>query len=265
MDDQLHQLYRELLSIIFPDGRAIFERIGTNDLCLTGYLKGKNYTGGLLIYGQAVNGWQNTAFHDTDALIQEVLSNADDYHALYPVVDPRGWRGEVDGIIASYYYKRSKFWKLNYQVATRAADPLFQDFYIRNPLDNCAFDAAWSQSVVWSNLYKVTFSKGGNPDSMIQKSIHDVSIRIVLREIDLLQPTQVLFNTGKNYFEEFFEDRFGLHQVSETGNVLYAGQYSTFSGSKCKMVVCKRPDEWKAKYTNNDIIREAEDILKAFE
>lgn len=265
MDDQLYQLYRELLSVELRDNRVIFDRISRNDLCLAGHRKGKNYTGDLLVYGQAVNGWQNSAFHDADSLVHEVLTDADDYRALYPVVDPRGWHGEVDGKKASYYYKRSKFWKLNYQVSTGAADSSFRDFYIRNPLDVCAFDAAWSQCVVWSNLYKVAFSKGGNPDSEIMSAINDISFRIVLREIDLLQPKRVLFNTGKNFFESLSEDRFGLRKVSKTGNILYAGQYQTLAGGKCKMVVCKRPDEWKAKYTNNDIIREAEDILKAFD
>ena len=119
MNNQLKALYKELLSIQMKDGRTIYDRITPSDLCLAGHRVGRLYDG-LLIYGQAMNGWQNGENLSIDALIDEIEAGASDYKELYTMVDYNGWHSYTNGKPAKYHYKRSKFWKLNYLVITNA-------------------------------------------------------------------------------------------------------------------------------------------------
>lgn len=266
MNNQLKALYKELLSIQMKDGRTIYDRITPSDLCLAGHRVGRLYDG-LLIYGQAMNGWQNGENLSIDALIDEIEAGASDYKELYTMVDYNGWHGYTNGKPAKYHYKRSKFWKLNYLVITNAQDTALDNFYIDQPQSEVdrtnTFDNAWSQKVAWSNLFKVSYSKGGNPDSKIKDAISEVSLEIILREIELLKPTRILFNTGENFFADTAlknENVFGVHRETGTKNIIYTGRYK----DSCDVVVCRRPDEKRLHYSNNDILIEAKEILDAF-
>lgn len=231
MDIRLRDLYKELLLTRLRDGRNVFDRIRSDDLCIASHHKGKLYgEGGLLIYGQAMNGWQNKA-SDPDKLIEELMSSADDYRAMCTMADDEGWQSLVDGNSSSYFYKRSKFWKLNYQVITSAADLSFDGFYVAETNSEKRIELlerAWSQTVAWSNLYKISYSAGGNPNEEIKKSVNDVSLRIIQRELELLKPGRVLFNTGENFFYNIAmreTNVFGLFKRDGEGNVLYSGEY----------------------------------------
>lgn len=267
MDKTLENLYRELLMIKLSNEETVFDRIKPDDLCVSEHHTGRLYNNGLLIYGQAMNGWQND-FEDIESLIDEISVSSDNYKELYTMADYDGWHGEVDGEKSSYYYKRSKFWKLNYQVITNAVDESFNNFYIKRvSADKKAelLDNAWSQNVVWSNLYKISYSKGGNPDDKLIDTINDVSVKIILKEIDLFKPSKILFNTGENLFERTgLNHVFNLKKTSDGGNVLFTGAYTYSTGETCKIVVCKRPDDPRYHYTNTDIVTEAKEILTAF-
>jgi len=267
MDAELKSLYEELLMTEYKDGRRILDRITSDDLCLSAHHVGRLYDNGMLIYGQAVNGWENDTSNGVKNLIDQVLSNATNHRKLHTIADRRGWHDVVDGKPANYYYKRSKFWKLNYQVVTNAVDPAFKNFYAAETTEQ-AFDCAWPQEIVWSNLYKVSFSKGGNPDPQTIRLILDISRRIVLREIELLKPSRVLFNTGNSYFAEMMLDKqdvFQLEKVEDSSNILYVGNYEYLPNESCRIVVCKRPDVRNPSYTNADIISEAKQIICAFD
>ena len=268
MDNRLKELYRELLLTKFSDGKTVFERIKPDDLCVAGHHVGRLYNKGMLIYGQAMNGWQNN-FFDMDSLIDEIEKSADNHKELYTMVDYKGWHSEDRK--KSYYYKRSKFWKLNYQVVTNSIDPYFDEFYIKCVSENereDLLDNAWSQTVAWSNLYKISFSKGGNPDYSIIDKINEISLKIILREIEVFKPNKVLFNTGENFFNNIAlsnKNVFDLTKVKGSDNILYVGEYEYSTNEKCKMIVCRRPDEVRLHYKNVDIVKEAREILMAFE
>lgn len=270
-DSKLRELYMELLNTKFSNGMSVFERIRPNDLCIAGHHIGRLYNNGLLIYGQAMNGWSNDNVKQINAVIDEVLDKGNDYKELYTIVDSKGWHGEVDGKVASYYYKRSKFWKLNYQVITNAKDVHFENFYINSSSDierEELFDSAWSQNVVWSNLYKISFSKGGNPNDEIIEVINAISLKIILEEIELFKPSRVLFNTGENLFANVvlkYGNVFGLEKISDESNILYKGLYEYMQGERCTIIVCKRPDVRRLHYTNEDIVNEAKEIISTYE
>lgn len=267
MDIQLKELYRDLLSIRMKDGKTIFDRIAPDDLCLAGHHVGRLYKG-LMIYGQAMNGWQNGENLGIDGLINEIGAGFNDYKELYTIVDYNGWHGYTNGKPAKYHYKRSNFWKLNYLVITNAIDTNIEHFYVDQPQNEYdrekAFNNAWSQKIAWSNLYKVSYSEGGNPDSTIKNAINEVSLKIILREIELLKPKKILFNTGENFFTDVALRDGNIFEVKKkmgTKNIIYTGRYKDI----CDIVVCRRPDEIKLHYSNNDILVEAKEILAAFD
>ena len=266
MDNQLKELYKELLSIKLKNGKTIYDRITPSDLCLAGHRVGKQYND-LLIYGQAMNGWQNGENLSIDALIDEIEAGASNHEELYTMVDYNGWHGYMNGKPAKYHYKKSKFWKLNYLIITNAQDASLDHFYIEQPKNETerknAFDSAWSQNVAWSNLYKVSYSEGGNPDPAIMNAINKVSLKIILREIEILRPKKILFNTGENFFTYLAlrnGNVFGVERNIESNNVIYTGRYK----NACDVVVCRRPDEPRFRYSNDDILTEAKEILDAF-
>lgn len=92
MDTSLKELYRELLSTKMKDEKTIYERIAPGDLCLAGHRVGRLYDG-LLIYGQAMNGWQNGENLGIDDLINEIEVGSKNYKELYTMVDYNGWHG----------------------------------------------------------------------------------------------------------------------------------------------------------------------------
>lgn len=270
MDAKLFELYRDLLGTKFPDGRTVFDRIQPDDLCVAAHHIGKRFNNGLLIYGQAMNGWQNENTISMETLLDEVSSSADDYKEMYTMVDPDGWHGIVNGKPSSYYYKRSKFWKLNYQVITKVSDPQYSNFYISSDEKKDRIellDNAWSQTAAWSNLFKLSYSEGGNPDDELIEVIRDISLRIILREIEVLRPKQVLFNTGEVLFDSvanYERNIFGLTKETNSNNIFYSGRYEYLPKMYCKMVVCRRPDVWRLHYTNSDIVKEATEIIQSF-
>ena len=96
-------------------------------------------------------------------------------------------------------------------------------------------------------------------------TINDVSVKIILKEIDLFKPSKILFNTGENLFKRTgLNHVFNLKKTSDGGNVLFTGVYTYSTGETCKIVVCKRPDDPRYHYTNADIVTEAKEILTAF-
>lgn len=271
MDINLNELYRDLLKIKYPDGRTVFDRIQLDDLCVAGHHIGKRFDNGLLIYGQSMNGWQNENTSSMETLLEEVSSSADDYKEMYTMVNPNGWHGIVNGKPSSYYYKRSKFWKLNYQVITDVTDSQYANFYVSQDegVDRTEIlDNAWSQTAAWSNLFKLSYSEVGNPDNEIIEVIRDISLEVILREIEVLKPKQVLFNTGEVLFDSvanYQKNVFGLTKEPVGSNILYSGRYEYLPRMECKMVVCRRPDVWKLHYTNSDIAKEATEIIHRFD
>ena len=150
------------------------------------------------------------------------------------------------------------------------SDPQYSNFYISSDEKKDRIellDNAWSQTAAWSNLFKLSYSEGGNPDDELIEVIRDISLRIILREIEVLRPKQVLFNTGEVLFDSvanYERNIFGLTKETNSNNIFYSGRYEYLPKMYCKMVVCRRPDVWRLHYTNSDIVKEATEIIQSF-
>lgn len=95
-----------------------------------------------------------------------------------------------DGIVRDeeanliYNYKKSPFWQLCKQLMK---------------LYNV--DEDWSDYVAWTNLFKVSPFKNGNPSNKLIKKTIDNCANILESEIRYLRPTHIIFVTGSWWYE----------------------------------------------------------------
>ncbi|MEW6381165.1 MAG: hypothetical protein AB1611_16375 [bacterium] len=89
-----------------------------------------------------------------------------------------------------YNTKKSAFWRtiqrviLNLQIATDSATD-------------------WPSRITWTNLYKVSPAKGGNPYSTLMELQRPFCGKLLRQEIIESAPKRLLFLTGINWFEPF--------------------------------------------------------------
>ena len=133
----------------------------------------------------------------------------------------------------------------------------------------------WIKYIAWSNIYKVapdevSGSKDtGNPTNAMCKKQIEVCRKILKKEIDIYNPTHILFITG---FDGWFNDVKGVYGVSEiftniskTGNrnkcrgefknEIYVEETASYNNAK--VVIACRPER-----RNED--KYVEEVLKAF-
>ena len=123
---------------------------------------------------------------------------------------------------------------------------------------NLAWKCRWYENIVWSNLYKIAPTFGGNPDLRLKRAQFESCYNLLLEEIKIFKPTYILFATGYDEWFDEFDDRLGRickininykdkNQIVEaTGELLGA-----------KFVVSKRPEM-------KDKNRYVQDVTRAF-
>lgn len=129
---------------------------------------------GILFVGKAVNGWISD---ETDCKQLFDMNNPDRIFArhdqmkwvedLFDNKDPNG-----------YKTKRSAFWRVIKKVAEA-----------NNPKE-------WYSHVAWSNLYKVSPWKGGNPNANLQNKQRKYCYELLKTEIETLSPEYVILLTS---------------------------------------------------------------------
>lgn len=265
--ERLLLLYEELFNKEF-DKETIFNEIINGKYTVAPAIKGENYIcgKGLMVVGRAVNGWKHN-FKSSDAkdLVNEMF-NSKNMDALCDVVNPRGVPDiakEIhDGnlIYKKYYYKKSRFWKLvkcliSYYIENKQQDEEnFDHWYVEGDFtmtnSECAnYDAwrdkqkdklktGWSQSIVWSNLCKVSPYCGGNPNKAMVDAQMEICIKILKAEIEMYMPKAIVFILGNWHLEQLKEE-FGIKCEASCENILFKGHYN-----RIPYVICKRPDAW---------------------
>lgn len=190
----------------------------------------------LMIVGRAVNGWDQEWAKEPNEIAAQVLENHFD-------IDGLSCLPETDG----YYFSRSRF--------IVVAKEILQLFGVSE--DN------WASKLAWSNLYKVAPAVAGNPNGEVQHIQREAAIRILKKEIEIIQPKHVLFMTGYDFpswtwrnskTEESFVAAFGIKPISEFGEIVEG--YANYNGSKI-LVTC-RPE-------TKEIKSFAEAVRSAFE
>ena len=168
----------------------------TTDKPLTGFLAmiGDKYTGELMVAGRAVNGWADalTARDLGDETARSTVTR-EIYRSVSSGPCPmlwvtNQWRVEK----GKYSTARSQFWRV-----------------VRNIVGELrigAIDQAdWPSHLVWSNLYKVSLSRGGNPGVKLRRAQFAGCLDLLKWELDNYRPRRVLFLTDSNWAEPFLK------------------------------------------------------------
>jgi hypothetical protein len=172
------------------------------DHALSGFLsiQGHLYNNELMVVGRATNGWidesptpnkftdQVTAKKYASKVFEETQGNGS---------CPMEWVSNQWGSQAEstnyYNTKKSSFWRVTRKVLTELN-------IVKND------DERWSSHLVWSNLYKVAPSSGGNPSKTLRDIQMPVCKYFLREELSNYHPRRVLLLTGQNWAEPFLKD-----------------------------------------------------------
>ena len=264
MDQILDKNYELLYSTLLND---YWEQIRDGELTAAPMFAGKRYDESqakLMIVGRAVNGWEikNADCSTLENVVHSVLlqpSGLDD-------VTHKGGMKYLDetGTEKTYYYTRSRFWKL-VKAILEAFGESEKDNWYDDPFQ-------WNERILWSNLYKLAPKSGGNPGWKLIEDTVKVNIEILKKEIELKRPENIVFIVNANttscdkesasaYFSLYkdlpsFEKELGIRIDKIGERVVGKGHYN---GSN--VVVCVRPE----KMSNAEIEEFAHEIKSALE
>lgn len=163
---------------------------------VTGFLAmmGAMYKNDLMIVGRSVNGW-------ADGILPSALQNKGKATKYAQDVQnsvsgngmcPMMWVSKCWGSKGGYNTKRSAFWRVVRLVVENKG--------IANV--KCP---GWPSFLVWSNLYKVSPSGGGNPGETLCRAQFEGCVDLLKAEIEEYRPKRILFMTGLNWVSDFFE------------------------------------------------------------
>lgn len=232
----------------------IKERFWTSDkdkLTCSKFYVGKNFGKGsfngkplrILYVGRAMNGWENEWKEGTaQDLTDQVFQNDFDMSTISKGIV----RDEEGNFI--YNYNQSGFWQLGRQ--------LMKLYGIEND---------WSDYMVWSNLFKVSPMKKGNPNNKIIKKTIDSCARIMGLEISRLRPTHIVFVTDYWWYhpegikEDAFSKEIGIKANKESETTILGSGVSEYFHFNPKVIITKRPE-------GLNVLREkhAEEIFNEF-
>lgn len=194
----------------------------------------------LMLIGRATNGWGD---RETDSEYLPRKRDEFSKRAQELFEDPNRWGWipqdykityQEDGIEKIYNINRSPFWNYTRDIHAKLTQ---------------SSSERWFESIAWSNLYKVSPSKG-NPSAKSLRLQKDICSKILDYEIDVIKPTHILFETGYNWV---FENITINGEKRVNGHVEWIG---TYKDAKC-IISCRPEFREKTNFVN--------DIVEAFE
>lgn len=229
----MNELYKKILETEYK-GETIYQHLKDGSFTVSRAYKGSEYNNSyskLMVVGRAMNGWEKDF---SESSLDEVISTLfEEKFDFDDVINPNLQEKYTD---CTYNYIRSKFWKL-IKFLLEEYNDANSNWYDKTVNKN------WNEKIVWSNLYKVSPWKSGNPPWKIMIQNIDEYINILKKEIAMFNPERILFITDINYLEpdvkkSTFIETFNIKKC-ENGDIVGIGEYDNK-----KIVVCKRPDRW---------------------
>lgn len=227
--EEFRNLYTDLLSQEWKE-KQVWEHIKEKEMSVAPHFVGKYYNDvniKLMIIGRCLNGWEvefpncETINDTLDSILNQPSRFEDAVNEnVIPYIDEQGNEKR-------YYYSRSAFWRL-----------------IKKLSITYNGEEDWNEKIVWSNLYKVSPRKGGNPSWRLIKGKIPTYIEIVKKEIETCNPTHIVFVTDLNFLNPYnkpelrFGDALNIKEIKE--NFKYVVAKGEYNGAK--IVVCKRPE-----------------------
>lgn len=151
-----------------------------DELCCMANYAGSAYTGKLMIFGRAVNGWENNWNNTDQSLIPNILLG----------VDNDFQNGNLNWVklqpVGKYNPKKSSFWRMS--------NRLGEYFTGAKP---------GADGIVWSNLYKVANRTSGNPSNALKTAQLKFCQEIFFEEIAMRDPKLIVIFAGMNWAKDF--------------------------------------------------------------
>jgi len=200
---------------------------------LNGFLamRGSQFNNDLMVVGRAVNGWGDkwlpSEVIDVDIAEKVATMTYDSIARSHKC--PMLWVTNAWGRKVEYNTKKSAFWRVIRDVVgeLNIADTRKKE---------------WPSYLVWSNLYKISPKKGGNPSSALSVLQFAGCRNLLELEINKFTPKKILFLTGYDWASPFLNASTTiLLKTSCYQQVKAMGNYQLPSGAMSKIVVATHP------------------------
>jgi len=195
----------------------------TKSLCFFSAQKGFQYNNNVMVVGRVVNEWGDNFQIDNlqiDSLLELLFESTSQDEC------PLEWIHQASNSGSVYNSNKSAFWRVIKNLSQ-----------VINKLDA---SENWASKVVWSNLYKIAPSEGGNPGDRLCEYQFENCNELLKSEIEEYQPKYIIFLTGDNWFDGFLSEHIYLNAKANTKWVDASGTL-TLNGFTSKFVVAKHP------------------------
>lgn len=205
------------------------------ELCCFSAQEGKDYDNNLMFVGRAVNDWGNV--FDLDSIdvskfVNDMFKTISDDDSCPLKWVESSWGGSND-----YNTKKSAFWRVIRNISLELSEPSLND--------------SWASKLIWSNLYKIAPSGGGNPSDSLCDAQFLACNQILKAEILRLKPKHIVFLTGLNWFDGFLADLINISEDNKS-NLVEATGILRVNEMRIKVVIAKHPQcKPEAKFVND--------------
>ena len=249
----------------------------------------------LMYVGRAMNGWELPCDKNTsdDQLIPYIFKETEKqqcHNSTFTTIMQEIGQGLT--FEGKYNYNTSPFWQLAHEILAQRVHIYSEEatvnitkVYKRNGVQRSVlieklprFD--WPQNLLWSNLFKVSPYLSGNPSEELKGKILSTCLDIISKEIELYEPTHIVFVTGNNGWFRLFSNEFNNCSISvDKDDLPQKGPHSVhqfilakgcfdFKNISPKFVVTARPESFRIKRDCAEVCAraaEAKAILDAFD
>lgn len=224
-----------MLLNIFSDEVLFSVKDDTTNM-LTGFLPmvGREYSGQLMVVGRAVNGWDDgispAQLKDETARLEygkEILKSVtENMGADCPML----WVTKPPKTEKDYNANKSAFWRVIKTVVGRLkiAD-------VKNEPIN------WPSHLVWSNLYKIAPSTGGNPNTSLRRAQFEACKKLFYWEVEKYAPKRILFLSGWDWVEPFLVEAWQDKVLTPEKSFVEASGHIKFGSHIASCVVARHP------------------------
>lgn len=263
----MDKLYRKLFQDVTKD--ELFEEQLTKPLMipyLTSFttIVGKDYEENkfrFMLVGRAVNGWsekriyeeclteeefvnssidnynnEKETFADNEKKRFEWIANARDENATPTNCYRKGIDSSETLIKKEPYRLSSPFWNYSKDVWCK----------LNGSDEKSAWYNKWYNNIIWTNLYRIAPTFGGNPNEKIKEAQFNACFELLKTEIKQNKPTHILFLTGYEGWYDRFDREFKKY-TNDIGGYSFKSVKNDYieaygSINDAKFVVAKRPE-----------------------
>ena len=231
MREREKELFDELLKVIAEKRNDFPETKDKIKLTAFSAVQGPNYSkdGSFMVVGRAANQWAIGWLPDKVASAEGRKEILDDVYIQGE--DKKLFTSDVWGDEEQYNTHKSAFW--------RVTELVTKELQIVNA------EGVWRDHLIYSNLYKISPFKGGNPSDKLCATQERLCSELLMEELAQWTPKRVLFLTGMKYWAKPFTEylRVETRGHAETmKHVEYTGKlFLPQSGSTSNIVVAQHP------------------------